>query len=93
MSTPWGREVGDLELPLGGLVVGGEALQGPDRDRVALLADQAEDLALLLLRADASADRREAVLLLELIRGFEELALLDQFVSLRHSQFNGYSRT
>ncbi|MNE42421.1 hypothetical protein D3C80_1365460 [compost metagenome] len=43
-------------------VIRREALQPPDRDRLAFFAADAFALALVLLRADAAADRRQAVL-------------------------------
>ncbi len=49
------REVGVAE----------EALEAPDRDRLALLGEHARRLALLLLRAHAAADRGQRVAVLE----------------------------
>src|SRR5450759_803589 len=63
---------------MGELPVGGVTLQAPDGDRLLLHAEDTELFALLLLRADAAADGREAGGLLELGDGTGGIAGLDQ---------------
>ena len=63
---------------MGKLPVGGKALQAPDGDRLLLPAEDAEQLALLLLRADAAADGGEGGGLLELGDGSGGIARPDQ---------------
>ena len=63
---------------MGELPVGGVSLQTPDGDRLLLHPEDAEYFALLLLRADATADGREAGGLLELGDGAGGIAGLDE---------------
>ena len=54
--------------------VGDEALQGADRDRLALLGADAEPLALRLLRADAPGDAGQGVVVEQRLGGTVEIA-------------------
>ena len=65
-------------------VVGSETLQTTDRNRLALDAADTLALALTLLRADTTADCREGTGLLDLVVGFNKLALLDQVDEIRN---------
>ena len=64
--------------------VGDEALEAADADRLALLAEDAELLALILLWADAAADRGERVRFLDFRDSAVEIALFDFRDELRN---------
>ena len=66
------RVVGELRE---GRVVGHEALEPADRHRIVLDAQRALHLALLFLRADAAADRRQHVALQQGVERAFEIAL------------------
>jgi hypothetical protein len=60
------------------LPVGHEALEAADRDRLLPLAEDAVQLALVLDRADAAADRRQQVPPPDRLRGLVEAAQRDR---------------
>src|SRR5512141_110682 len=66
------------------LVVGDEALQISDTQRLYLLREKALPFALIFLRADASSDRGEHVGFADLRRGAKEVADHDSLDKLFH---------
>ena len=72
-----GSMYGMLAQPSRDRVVADEALQPADRDRLQRFADGADAFALVLLRADAAADRRQQVGVGEDVVGAAEILLAD----------------
>ena len=73
----WGRGERRIRHLLSERPIRCEPLETADADRLALLAEDAVFLALVLLRADAAADRRQGVRLLDFLDGAVIVAFLD----------------
>ena len=73
-----GAIAGSPSWPLCALEVGDEALQVADGDGLALLADDASALALVLLRADAAGDGGQRVVFAHFRRGGQKFARVDE---------------
>ena len=87
-----GRQSRDLDRARVSLVIGDEALQAPDGDGVPLLAEDAELFALVLLGADPAADGGQAVRLLDLPGGLDEVPVGDQLDKGGDVDVHGASR-
>ena len=83
------RGDGDIARLL--LVVGGEPLKAADGHGFSLLPEDADLLALVLLRADAAADGGEGVRFLEFERRLDELPFGDQLDESRDIDIDGAS--
>jgi len=81
-----------VRLDLGHMPVGREPLEPADADGLALLAADAQCLALRLLRTDAAADGRQAVRLDDLLVGALEIALGQQHDELGNGDIDRAAR-
>ncbi len=75
-------------LPGCPFVIGGKAFQPPDGHRIAFFAENADLLALFLLRADPAADGWQAVRFLQDMRRLDKVSIGNGLDELRNAHFH-----